>query len=240
MDSGGLREKGEDRSRSGRKRSWKNHGLAPLELAIPGRARAARTAAVFPRLGFIDRQLAALHVQSVKPADGFLGSGTISYTNPGLVPQGVTVNSSINPTALPGFNFNTPAPLGTNPVVNPGVVGFQGIGNLGVGRASPTSGVGGFALGAITTGDDLTPVGVRVGDGDGLPGLPGDDHDGDGDGPLNGLPGQPDRDQVPPGLGDLTPPDLDGDDDDHGDDHGDDGDDDGSDDDADEDTGALT
>ncbi len=33
--------------------------------------------------------------------------GTISYANPGLVPQGVTVNSSINPAAFPGFNFNS-------------------------------------------------------------------------------------------------------------------------------------
>src|SRR5262249_43846465 len=56
----------------------------------------------------------------------------------------------INPAAQPGFNFNTTAPLGSNPVVNPGIVGFQGLGNLGVGRQSPTAGVGGFVFSAAS------------------------------------------------------------------------------------------
>jgi type II secretion system protein D len=50
----------------------------------------------------------------------------------------------------PGYNFNTTAtpPLGTN--VTPGLVGFQGLGNLGTGRISPTLGVGGFVLSAAS------------------------------------------------------------------------------------------
>ena len=82
----------------------------------------------------IGLQSPVLFQRSVIPAEGFLGTGSVTFTNPGLVPQGVTVNNSINPAALPGFNFNTTQPLGNNPVVNPGVVGFQGLGNLGVGR----------------------------------------------------------------------------------------------------------
>src|SRR5262249_32210766 len=68
----------------------------------------------------------------------------------GLVPPGVTVNSSINPTAQPGFNFNNTGPLPNNPVVSPGLVGYQGLGNLGVGRVSPTSQVGGFVFSAAS------------------------------------------------------------------------------------------
>src|SRR5262249_51346028 len=67
-----------------------------------------------------------------------------------LIPPGVTVNSSINPVASPGFAFNSTNPLGNNPVVGPGIVGLQGLGNLGVGRASPTSNVGGFVFSAAS------------------------------------------------------------------------------------------
>jgi type II secretion system protein D len=42
----------------------------------------------------------------------------------------------------PGFNFNTTAPLGTG-VAGPGIVGFQGLSNLGVGRIGSQS-FGGF------------------------------------------------------------------------------------------------
>jgi general secretion pathway protein D len=49
--------------------------------------------------------------------------------------------------STPGFNFNTTTPL-PNAVVDPGLVGFQGLGNLGVGRASATQGVGGFVFSA--------------------------------------------------------------------------------------------
>jgi type II secretion system protein D len=102
----------------------------------------------------IGLQSPVLFSRSIIPADNFLGNGTINYVNPGLVPQGVTVNSSINPAALPGFNFNNATnfsmPLGNNPVVNPGIVGFQGLGNLGVGRANSTTGLGGFVFSAAS------------------------------------------------------------------------------------------
>src|SRR5207244_13312245 len=56
-----------------------------------------------------------------------------------------------NPAANPGFGFNTVStPLGNNPVVGPGIVGFQGLGNLGTGRISPNSGVGGFVFSAAS------------------------------------------------------------------------------------------
>ena len=102
----------------------------------------------------IGMQSPVLFQRSIFPSFPFLGtSGVINYTNPGLVPQGVTVNNSINPAALPGFNFNNSqffsAPLGNNPVVSPQTVGFQGLTNLGVGRSSPSgSGLGGFVFSA--------------------------------------------------------------------------------------------
>src|SRR5205814_10651215 len=40
-------------------------------------------------------------------------------------------------------------PLGNNPVVSPGVVGFQGLNNLGVGRSN-ANGVGGFVFSAAS------------------------------------------------------------------------------------------
>jgi type II secretory pathway component GspD/PulD (secretin) len=102
-------------------------------------------------------QSPVLFSRSVIPAQDFIGAGgNISYTNAtgGLVPPGVTVNSTINPAALQGFNFNNTSnfslPLGSNPVVSPGVVGFQSLGNLGVGRASPTTGIGGFVFSAAS------------------------------------------------------------------------------------------
>ena len=61
----------------------------------------------------------------------------------------MTVSGTINPAAQPGFNFtNLSLPLGENPLVNPSLVGFQGVSNLGVGRVSPTTGVGGFVFSA--------------------------------------------------------------------------------------------
>lgn len=47
----------------------------------------------------------------------------------------------------PGFNFNTTAALPNTNAADPGVVGFQGLGNLGVGRSGST-GVGGFVFSA--------------------------------------------------------------------------------------------
>jgi hypothetical protein len=56
---------------------------------------------------------------------------------------------------VPGFNFNPSpggvAPLGNNPAVNPGVVGYQGVGNLGVGRVSTIApGISGFVFSAAS------------------------------------------------------------------------------------------
>jgi general secretion pathway protein D len=102
-------------------------------------------------------QSPVLFSRSVIPAPNFLGTGTVNYTNTGavgnLVPPGVTVNSTLNPAALQGFNFNNAStfalPLGNNPVVSPGVVGYQGLSALGVGRADAT-GIGGFVFSAAS------------------------------------------------------------------------------------------
>ncbi len=100
----------------------------------------------------IGLQSPVLFNRGVTPFGSFIGSsGSINYANAagGLVPPGVTVNTSTNPTAQPGFAFNNPSlPLGNNPIVQPGTVGFQGLSSLGVGRVSPTSGVGGFVFSA--------------------------------------------------------------------------------------------
>ena len=68
----------------------------------------------------------------------------------------VTLNNSITQTVNPGFAFNNVAlPAGNTSVVNPGVVGFQGLNNLGVGRISPTNGVGGFVFSAASDSFNL-------------------------------------------------------------------------------------
>jgi type II secretion system protein D len=70
--------------------------------------------------------------------------------------DGFTVNTAVAPN--PGFNFNSTNPLpnvtGTG-IGNPGTVGFQGLGNLGVGRASSTSGIGGFVFSAASQSFNL-------------------------------------------------------------------------------------
>ncbi len=48
----------------------------------------------------------------------------------------------------PGFNFNMNNILPNSAVVSESVVGFQGLGNLGLGRTSPNQGVGGFVFSA--------------------------------------------------------------------------------------------
>ncbi|HXG13179.1 MAG TPA: secretin N-terminal domain-containing protein [Gemmataceae bacterium] len=103
----------------------------------------------------IGLQSPVLFQRSIIPASNFLGNGSVNYTAPGLVPAGVSVNNSINPAALPGFNFNSTSPLGNNPVVSPSVVGFQGLGNLGVGRATPGGTIGGFVFSAASDSFNL-------------------------------------------------------------------------------------
>lgn len=103
----------------------------------------------------IGLQSPVLFSRSVIPADGFIGpNGTVNYASVGTN-SAVTVNSSINPAASPGFNFNTTSPLGNNPVVSPGVVGFQGLSSLNTGRVSPTANVGGFVFSAASNSFNL-------------------------------------------------------------------------------------
>ena len=53
--------------------------------------------------------------------------------------------------AVPGFNFNTTTPLGNSNIVGQQTVGFQGLSNLGVGRASTTGqSFGGFIFSAAS------------------------------------------------------------------------------------------
>ena len=49
---------------------------------------------------------------------------------------------------LPGFNFNSTAPLPNSNVIGTNVVGIQGLGNLNVGRQSPNGNAGGFVFSA--------------------------------------------------------------------------------------------
>jgi type II secretory pathway component GspD/PulD (secretin) len=90
------------------------------------------------------------------------GAGSATFTGGAAAagnnaPTGVTLNTVVNPAAQPGFLFNTTAPLGNNPVVGPGIVGFQGLTNLGVGRTSTTvpNGPGGFIFSASSDSFNL-------------------------------------------------------------------------------------
>lgn len=79
--------------------------------------------------------------------------GTVNFTgqSSGIpVSTGVTVNSTLPGVANPGFNFNTPNLPQNNFTAGPGIVGFQGLGNLGVGRTSPTANVGGLVFSAAS------------------------------------------------------------------------------------------
>src|SRR5262249_26412463 len=64
---------------------------------------------------------------------------------------------TLNPFAFPGFNFNAspglPA-LGNNPLASPGIVGSQGLTNLGVGRAD-AAGLSGFVFSAASDSFNL-------------------------------------------------------------------------------------
>lgn len=119
-------------------------------------------------LGFeVGLQSPVLFQRTIIPATGMMGSGSANYAVPttgnGLVPPGVTVNSTINPSAYPGFNFNNVLlPLGNNPAVSPGLVGFQGLGNLGTGRMSPTNNVGGFVFSAASDSFNLLIRALKV------------------------------------------------------------------------------
>ena len=71
-----------------------------------------------------------------------------STTTTGSTGEGASSTTS-GAAANPGFNFNTTAPLSNNVLTSQSTVGFQGIGNLGVGRSS-SSGFGGFVFSAAS------------------------------------------------------------------------------------------
>jgi general secretion pathway protein D len=74
----------------------------------------------------------------------------INLQDPVLFRRGITAGIGTTvATASPGFAFNNPnTPLGNNAAQDPGIVGLQGLNNLGVGRVSPTSNIGGFVFSA--------------------------------------------------------------------------------------------
>ena len=97
-------------------------------------------------------QSPVLFNRSIFPGTSTLTNTTTAPIAGNNVGPGVTLTTT-NPVALQGFNFNNASnfglPLGNNPAVNPGIVGFQGLSNLGVGRTSPIqTGVGGFVFSA--------------------------------------------------------------------------------------------
>ncbi len=74
----------------------------------------------------------------------------IGIQSPVLFARSSIVGTTAPGTAVnPGFNFNTTAPLGNTTTTQNNVVGFQGLGNLGVGRAG-ANGVGGFVFSAAS------------------------------------------------------------------------------------------
>jgi general secretion pathway protein D len=80
---------------------------------------------------------------------------------PVLFRRGITAGTTTTvATAAPGFNFTNPATaLGNNPLADPSIVGLQGLNNLGTGRVSPTSNIGGFVFSA---GSNTVNVLVRA------------------------------------------------------------------------------
>ena len=113
----------------------------------------------------IGLQSPVLFQRSIFPAYGQFNGGTTSYTanatapvfntvglypSANTTPTGVAITGVTNSSSPTGFNFNQPGiGLGNNVAVAPGVVGYQGLTSLGVGRTSPNiSGVGGFVFSA--------------------------------------------------------------------------------------------
>lgn len=104
----------------------------------------------------IGLQSPVLFGRSVIPAN------TVNFSNAtgSLLPPGTTVNSTLAQYVAQAFDFNNvtnTAPRFQNNV-NPGVVGFQGLSNYGVGRAN-RNGVGGFVFSA---GSDTVNVLIRA------------------------------------------------------------------------------
>jgi len=102
----------------------------------------------------IGLQTPVLFQRSVIPA----GSASFANATGGFIPPGVSVSSTINSYAGTAFPFNsTTAPAYSNNVA-PGVVGYQGLTNYGVGRAN-ANGIGGFVFSA---GSDTVNVLIRA------------------------------------------------------------------------------
>jgi type II secretory pathway component GspD/PulD (secretin) len=89
----------------------------------------------------------------------------IGLQNPVLFRRSVgatTINTSIVPPAA-GFNFNNPAlPLPNSFAADPGIVGFQSLGNFGAGRVSTANGLGGFVFSAANDTFNLLVRALRV------------------------------------------------------------------------------
>jgi type II secretion system protein D len=98
-------------------------------------------------------QSPVLFSRSVIPATGFSSTSSFAAIATGQ-PAAVTITGNTNPVGIPGFNFNQTTSLGNNPVVGPGIVGFQGLSNLGVGRAN-SNGIGGFVFSAASDSFNL-------------------------------------------------------------------------------------
>jgi type II secretory pathway component GspD/PulD (secretin) len=80
---------------------------------------------------------------------------TSSTTTSGPPSSGAGGTSTVSQIGIPGFNFNTvTTPLANSSLISPGTVGFQGLGNLGVGRAS-SLGFGGFVFSAANNSFNL-------------------------------------------------------------------------------------
>jgi general secretion pathway protein D len=76
-----------------------------------------------------------------------------------------TLNQTLTGGTNPGFAFNNVnIPAGNNSVVNPSLVGYQGLNNLGVGRVSPVNGVGGFVFSAASNSFNLLIRALKVQD----------------------------------------------------------------------------
>ena len=70
----------------------------------------------------------------------------VGLQSPVLFGRGITAGA---PATANGFNFNNTAPLSNGPnLANAQTVGYQGLGQLGVGRSSATQGFGGFVFSA--------------------------------------------------------------------------------------------
>jgi type II secretory pathway component GspD/PulD (secretin) len=95
------------------------------------------------------------------------GSTSISPATTGisLIPTGTTVNTVMNPVSELGFNFNNPSQgLPNNPSMfsAPTVVGYQALTNLGTGRVSPNTGIGGFVFSASSDVFNLLVRALKV------------------------------------------------------------------------------